>query len=121
MTITCVRMVEKLLAAVKRDGLTATPSSRPSSKHDEGNRRRVGVQEALEALDEGELLLVEGGDGGRGRGQNLLELLLAQAVPLETLRSWLPRPVSRLFGDLFDLGARARFAASAGLSVVRAD
>ena len=36
MTITCVRMVEKLLAAVNREGLTATPSSTPSKSTTKG-------------------------------------------------------------------------------------
>ncbi len=35
-TITWVRTVEMLLAAVKRDGLTATPSSRPSTSTTNG-------------------------------------------------------------------------------------
>ena len=35
-TITWVRTVEMLLAAVKRDGLTATPSSRPSTSTTKG-------------------------------------------------------------------------------------
>ena len=35
-TITWVRIVEKLPAAVKRDGLTATPSSRPSTSTTKG-------------------------------------------------------------------------------------
>ena len=56
-------------------GLTATPSRRPSSQHDEGNGGRVDVQEALHALQKGEMLFLEGGDGRRRRGQDLLELL----------------------------------------------
>ena len=35
-TITCVSTVERLLAAVKRSGLTATPSSKPSSRTTKG-------------------------------------------------------------------------------------
>ena len=36
MTITCVSMVEKLLAAVNREGLTRTPNSTPSKSTTNG-------------------------------------------------------------------------------------
>ena len=47
MTITWVSMVEKLLAAVNREGLTMTPKQHAEQEHDEGHDSRIGVQEAL--------------------------------------------------------------------------
>ena len=47
-TITWVRTVEKLLAAVKRDGLTAHAEQQAEHQHDEGNGGRIDMQEALQ-------------------------------------------------------------------------
>ena len=61
MTITCVRMVEKLLAAVNREGLTRIPSSTPSNSTTKGTTVGIGVQEALQLRWRGvRLFLLEG-------------------------------------------------------------
>ena len=62
MTITWVRIVEKLLAAVKREGLTAHAEQQAEHQHDEGNGGRIDVEEALQALERRELVFLEGRD-----------------------------------------------------------
>ena len=50
-TITWVRTVEKLLAAVKRVRIDRHAEQQAEHQHDERNRRRIDMQEALEALE----------------------------------------------------------------------
>ena len=93
-----------MLAAVNRDGVDDDAEQQAEHQHDERHGRRVGVEEALDALEEGETLFVERGDRRRRAGQDLFELLRRGAASW-TLRSSLPRSFPASPACLFEIGA----------------
>ena len=107
-TITWVRIVEKLLAAVKRDGLTRDAEQQAEHQHDEGNGGRIDVEEALQTLQRREPVFLEGRDRG-GRAGQAPARIPAEHAPLRMrLRSCPPPSLPRGRCVCCEIGARDR-------------
>ena len=59
MIVTWVSTVDRLLPVTKCEKLTRHAEQKAQHQHDEGNDGRIGVQEALHALDERKMLFFE--------------------------------------------------------------